>query len=227
MSSTRNAGIIAAAVGGALFLGGAALTSIHATQRDPDGYYSTSSIPVQSHGYAITSEKLGIEGIDGDLARSIVGQVRVRVEPDGSAPLFVGIASKRSVDRYLDGVERSVVDDLDEESADLTDHAGDRLPAPPAGERFWHASSTGSGAQMIDWKPRNGDWRVVVMNASGSSGVDAHLKVGAKSDLLLWIGLPLLGLGLIGLFGGGALIVAGRSRTGVPTGEDTDVTSAA
>src|SRR4051812_6914595 len=109
MSTTRTAGLIGMAVGGGLALVGGALTGLHVSERDRDGYYSTSSIPVRSHGYAVTSAKLGLEGIDGALARDIAGKVRVRVDPDGGAPVFVGIAAKRDVDRYLGGVARTVV----------------------------------------------------------------------------------------------------------------------
>jgi hypothetical protein len=51
--------------------------------------------------------------------------------------------------------------------------------------------------------------------------------VGAKTDVLLWLGLPLLGLGLAGM-GTGLAVAARRERnTGEPTGEATDVTGEA
>ena len=70
-----------------------------------------------------------------------------------------------------------------------------RSRSPPAEQSFWDESFTGSGEQTLEWAPEEGDWRVVLMNADGSRGVSAEMRIGAKLDSLLWIGIGLLVVG--------------------------------
>lgn len=80
---------------------------------------------------------------------------------------------------------------------------------PPTAKHLWAARAVGSGTQTLSWSPRNGDWRIVVMNANGSAGVRADLAVGARFPHLLWIGIGLLGGGvLLLLLGGGGIYAA-------------------
>jgi hypothetical protein len=167
---------------------------------------------VRAHGYAITSEELGIDGIDGDLARTVAGRIRVRVTPASGSPLFVGIGRTKDVDSYLRGVARSEVTDFDSDgiSTRLRDRTGGAPAGAPARQPFWRATKEGTGTQTLEWSPRDGDWRVVVMNSSGSSHVTAHMKVGVKTNALLWIGLALLGAGLVGAAAGMRLLLVKR-----------------
>jgi hypothetical protein len=43
---------------------------------------------------------------------------------------------------------------------------------------------------------------MVVMKSSGSSHVTAQMKVGVKTNVLMWIGLALLGAGVVTAAGG-------------------------
>ena len=61
-------------------------------------------------------------------------------------------------------------------------------------------------------KDVDGDWRMVVMNSSGSSRVTAQMKVGVKTNVLLWIGLALLGAGLVSTAAGASLLLVSRKR---------------
>jgi hypothetical protein len=227
MSAARTTGgAIALGIGGLMALGGGALVAVDSTQRNDDGYYELSSRHLASGGHAVASENLDLGGI-GDLGDELSGSLRIRINPDGTAPVFVGIAPRKDVDAYLAGVGYSEVTDLDDDSIEFDQHAGGAPAGNPADQTFWKATSTGAGARTLNWKTRDGDWRVVVMNADAASGVNADMTVGAKTDLLMWIGWPLLGLGLL-VAGGGAVLLTVRSRnTGEPTGEPTDVTSAA
>ena len=76
------------------------------------------------------------------------------------------------------------------------------------------ARATGSGAQAVRWKVRDGHWRAVVMAAGGARGVDADLSVGATVPDLDWIAGGLLGAGTVLLLAGGALILLGAGRLG-------------
>jgi hypothetical protein len=53
-------------------------------------------------------------------------------------------------------------------------------------------STSGTGNVALDWKPRHGSWRAVVMNADDSRGVRADLKFGVRTSLLWWLGGGLL-----------------------------------
>ena len=70
-----------------------------------------------------------------------------------------------------------------------------------------------SAKQTLTWSPRNGDWRIVVMNANGSAGVHADLAIGARFPHLLWIGIGALGSGaFLLLLGGVGMYAAMRTR---------------
>ena len=70
---------------------------------------------------------------------------------------------------------------------------------------------TGSGEQTLDWDPEDGTWRVVVMNSDGSRGVSSDMSIGAELDSVLWIGLGLLGVGVL-FAAGTALAITGAVR---------------
>jgi hypothetical protein len=215
MSKTRTiSGAVGAAVGVALALGGGALIAVQDSHRDHDGYYSTKTLDVRAHGYAITSEDLGVDGIDGELARTVAGRIRLRVTPATGSPLFVGVGRTKDVDGYLRGVARSEVTNFDSDgiSTRLKDQTGGGPEGAPAQQSFWHATTEGTGTQTLDWRPRDGDWRMVVMNSSGSSHVTAQMKVGVQTNVLLWIGLALLGAGVVSTAAGASLLLVSRKR---------------
>jgi hypothetical protein len=92
-------------------------------------------------------------------------------------------------------------------------HRGGAPAAAPATKHFWAAQTSGSATQTLSWSPRNGDWRIVVMNANGSVGVHADLTLGARFPHLLWIGIGgLAGGALLLLLGGGGMYAAIRTR---------------
>ena len=73
------------------------------------------------------------------------------------------------------------------------DHIGGDAPnRAPVDESFWAKSSTGTGNLALDWKPRPGNWRAVLMNADGTRGVTAAMQFGARTSLLKWGGIALL-----------------------------------
>lgn len=81
----------------------------------------------------------------------------------------------------------------------------DRRPKPPATQSFWVAKSSGSTANL-DWKVRDGAYRVVVMNADGSRGVATQSNFEVEIPHLATIATVMLILGLVTLGGGGALM---------------------
>ena len=71
-------------------------------------------------------------------------------------------------------------------------------------------STSGTADQQLTWRIRSGEWRVVLMNADGSSGVSADVKVGGRINHALAASLGVTGGGLIVLLLGVAVIAAGR-----------------
>src|SRR4029079_10621461 len=132
------------------------------SRKDDDGYLSTGTKRFSTATRALESERLDIE-IDGKAWIAGVedlGDLRVEVAPAGGEPVFAGIGPERDVDRYLRGVGRTVLKDIDSSpcSARPVEHRGGRVPAPPAQQDFWAASTVGSGPQALHWTPGVGDW---------------------------------------------------------------------
>jgi hypothetical protein len=195
----------------ALIAGGTALV-FDQTQRDASGYLMTHSTAYSTDTYALVSDsyRTGAAG-DRMVIRDMLGTVRIRTE--SVQPVFVGIGPAAAVDSYLANVRREVATRFDANQTDFRLSNGGAPAVPPTARRFWAAQSLGSGAQTLSWSPRNGDWRIVVMNANGSAGVRAELAIGARFPHLLWIGIGVLGGGaLLLLLGGGGIFAAVRSR---------------
>jgi len=183
------------------------------SRKDDDGYLSTGTKRFSTANRALESERLDVE-IDGKAWIAGVedlGDLRVEVAAAGGEPVFAGIGPERDVDRYLRGVGRTVLKDIDSSpfSARPVEHPGGRVPAPPAQQDFWAASTVGSGPQALHWTPGVGDWAVVVMNADGSPGVVADVSAGAEVAFLAPLGWSLAGAGVLLLVTGIVLIRRG------------------
>ena len=204
-------GWILAIFGALLLIVGVALVVIHLTQRDSDGYYTSSTERVSAPGYAITAEALHIGDLP-NVVSDVVGRVRVSATSSNGRPLFVGIGPQSAVNRYLAGVARSQVTDINDGTVEYKQHAGRAPTGPPGRERFWNAAATGSGQVATSWKVEGGDWTIVAMNATGAPHVNAVVKVGAKTTVVLWVGIGFLIVGLIAGGAGVAMLVSGRAR---------------
>ncbi len=204
-------GTIAGVIALGLLAGGCALVGIDRTQRDDDGFVMSPSQELASSTYAIVSEsaELDTEGAEWALD-TFLGTVRIRSESDRA--VFVGIGPAAEVDRYLEGVEHDVIDDLDSSGdPEYALRSGGAPSGPPSTETFWTASTSGPGEQTLEWEPEDGDWRAVVMNEDASRGVSTEASIGAELDSVLWIGLALFGVGIL-FAAGSALAITGAVR---------------
>src|SRR5947209_6060811 len=122
-TALRIGGWILAGLGGLSVLVGAALVVVHLTQRDNDGYYTSSTAQVAAPGYAITAEALHIGDLP-SVASDLVGRVRVSARSSTGQPLFIGIAPENAVNGYLTGVARSEVTDVNGDTVTYKRHAG-------------------------------------------------------------------------------------------------------
>ena len=189
----------------ALLLGAAGGAGLWARYGASDhGWITSGTHQYAASGRAIVSGSLDADGIPNWL----VAKARVTASSGNGRALFVGVARRADVDRYLAGVSHSTVEDVNFGPFDATysSTTGAVVPARPATQTFWVKSGTGTAT----WKIRNGHWRVVVMNADASRGVVANAKVAVTIRGALPVALSLLGVGLLLAAGAVAIAVGGR-----------------
>lgn len=207
---------IALAGVGAL-VGAGALGWANATQRDAQGYFSTSTDRFTTSTHAITSDRIDLSSGAGPgewfSDNDNLATVRIRARTAGN--VFVGIGSQADVERYLAGVAHDEVTDVDYRPfrVQYRRSPGTAPPTDPTVESFWVADASGEGTQTLTWAPTGGDWMVVVMNADGAPVVTADVALGVRVTFLGWIvGALSIGGGIAVLIGA-ALIVAGAATS--------------
>ncbi len=168
---------------------------------------------VSTNTSALVTGTAKLDAVD-DL-ESALGEAKLGVTvttKDDAPPKFVGIGRAADVDRYLAGVDIERVTDVHTDDYDLETkrEGGTRSATAPGEQSFWVAQDTGRRAD-IDWKVRDGSYKVVVMNADGSRGVKADGHVEAGLAYLSTAALTALLLGLMSLGGGIALIARNSS----------------
>jgi hypothetical protein len=208
------AGIVTGLIAFALFVAGGALLWGE-SKKDDDGFLNTSSERFTASTHALVTDDLHLD-VDGIVDTEDLGKLRLKVDSD--EPVFVGVARTGDVQRYLAGVEHTIVEDVEVDpfEADLRDNHGMVDPARPASRDIWTASTQGLGRQTLDWDLDDGHWSVVVMNADGSAGIDAEISAGANAPWLDEAGWGILGGGLLILGAAISLIVVGvRPRSGL------------
>jgi hypothetical protein len=133
--------------------------------------------------------------------------VTLRLEVAGRGaegkPIFVGLAERVDVERYLNGVSYVEVRRLGVEGVDRPRQprlqyqtmTGMTIPPAPATQTFWLETAAGSRSQRLDWRIEPGDYCVVLMNADGSRSVNASVSLGIKAPVVLTIAAIVLGMG--------------------------------
>lgn len=131
---------------------------------------------------------------------------------DGSE-LFVGIGPAEEVEAWLDETawDKVSVFSYSPFSVDATEVTYERLGdegepedlPDPADEDFWTVSDTGEDVSL-DWDYREGHHTIVLMNADGSTGVDAEgsveltiPKIAQFFAALVGLGVVILGVGIV------------------------------
>ncbi len=218
------AGALAALVALGLVLVGTLLVGLHVTARDDAGYYNSPRGHFETQTPALTSERIDlgtdVRGGWGPLDR--LGTARIQVQPragtQAGTATFVGIAPQADVDRYLATTAHDRISSVSFGPFAVRYQLvpGSSTAAPPGSQPFWAASSAGVGTQTVTWPVEHGSWAVVVMNADGSAGVDVDARAGIATDILLPIGLALIGVGLVFGAGATALLIAGLRKPKIP-----------
>jgi menaquinone-dependent protoporphyrinogen IX oxidase len=206
------AGSVAALVAAGLLAAGVAGLVVDQTQRDGQGFVTTTERTYSTGTYALVTETATVDlhGPDwGTVVDDLVGDVQVRSTSD--RPVFVGIARARDLDAYLAGVSHETLGDLADASGKVI--AGNGRPAAPEAQKFWAASTSGPGEQTLRWSLRDGEWKAVMMAADGTRGVSAQAAIGAELPALPELSLGLvLGGALLLTIGGALLVIATRRR---------------
>lgn len=210
------AGPVAAVVLGAfaVLLGLTMTTSGAALLAAPDdGYVTSPTFTVESPGYAVATESALLEGLGVEEA---LGVIRIRAESVGGGDVFVGIAESGDVQRYLAGVEHTVLTGAFPGGDRQVD--GEAPATLPDRADVWTESASGSGRQVVEMSARPGSWTAVVMPVDGSRGVGARVDVAATFPWLEPASGALLALGVVLLLGGAAAIALGV-RAASPRGD--------
>lgn len=150
---------------------------------------------------------------DSSDVAGFVGERRIRFTARAAGTtggLFIGIGPATQVDRYLASVP---IDEVDPFKLTRRPRAGSKRPEPPATQRFWVAQGTGRDTATLHWKVRDGDYRLVLMNADASRGIDIHGDVALTLAHVSRIAWLLVAAGVLLVLGGvGVIILALRSR---------------
>jgi hypothetical protein len=185
-----------------LMAGGGVLRFADSALRDQTGHLMSSSVRVESDGYAVTSETVELH--DGIAVASLpdqwLGSVKVEATSRTAGGAFVGIARSDDVAAYLDGVGHSVVRDPTAGPGDTPAYdvvAGRAPTADPGSLSIWASSAAGEGQQTITWEAEEGDWTLVVMNQDAVAPIAADVSIGATAPGLDELAVALLVSGLV------------------------------
>ena len=218
-----------AVIGSLLALSGGALLAAFGT----DGSLASGPHLLSTPTSAIVSSVTSIENTSG--VASVIGQPTLRLSAapvQGTAGVFVGVGRAADVDRYLAGVATERVTDLNVDPYSITGirQSGRLNDAPPGAQRFWVAqgSSTRTAAE-INWKIRDGQYRVVVMNANGHGGFASTSAIGITIPNIAIYSVAGLLLGLLVAGSGTALLIrtTGKPRNSANVSSPTASTATA
>ena len=242
MSAGRIIAIVVGAILGFVAIGllatGGFLTWAYAVQRGPDGYIDSADHQLSAAGYAITSDRVDLHadpidagwapGVDASAGDVTFGGVDVRLRAtttDQAGAIFVGIGPAVDVDAYLSGVAHSEVTDVRPgHQVTYRTVQGTGVPAPPASEDFWVASTSGTGTQEITWDVTSGRWTAVIMNADASAGVLTTASAGVHIGFLLPLLIGVFAAAVVVLILAAVLLVIGTRRRTEATAAEADST---
>lgn len=211
-------GILLSMTGVGLLIAGIGASLVNSRQND--GGYLTSP----RERFAVDSSAIVTAGPDemrddaypGPLPFD-VGSIRVGAESaNPGKDIFVGIAPRADLDRYLSGSNYSELRDVSFRpfNVEYREVQGTTQPALPENQDFWVASASGDGEREFDWNIEAGNWSVVVMNDDSSPGIAADLQAGFRSELFGPIAAGLLATGAILLVLGVPLLIFGAQGLG-------------
>lgn len=191
-----------------LFAGGS-LFWVDTVFTDADGFINSTEMEIEVDGFALVAGPAEIEDLpkipDSPIELGEIATLRIQVENlDADKGIFIGIASTEILDDYLGGVPYAVVDDTDEDEMFLSYrmNVSDEPLSPPGEQEFWTLSTTGIGAQELEWELEDGAVSFVVMNEDASDGLAVEAVVGVRVPAIRPVSVGLL-------IGGGVALTVG------------------
>ncbi len=217
-SRSNPVGRVAAKVVGIVLIVIGSLTSIAAIALivvfGPGGRLDSGAHQVATSAAAVVSDISKIQNVDNVV--SVVGRPQIRLDVSGgnTSGIFIGIGRTADVDTYLAGVATDQVTDVGVRPFELT---VDRMPgrataASPAAQKFWVASAVSGTDAQLRWPVSNGDYRLVVMNADGTSNVISQARVQLVVPDMFWLSLVALAVGFTVTAGGIVILVRSVTR---------------
>ncbi len=204
-----------------LLMGGTTLRSIQSLVVDEDGFITSDPATIDLPGYAIVLEDIefDVDPMAWKWMQGRGGLLKFKIITESNDPakeIFIGVARESDLRPYLQDLEyQRVIDmDFDEENYDLMFsaddfrlHPGGPPSAPPTVHSYWVVHTSSADEQELIWEPMAGTYNVVVMNADGSEGIDADIRVGASmpffgsiADILIYVGLFVGAIGVLMLY---------------------------
>lgn len=211
-------GILFSMLGIGLLFGGIGASWVNSLQSDA-GYLTSPSERFDVDSSAIISagpDNMRDDAYPGPLPFD-VGSIRISAESaNPGKEIFVGIALRPDVERYLSGANYSELLDVSFRPfrVEYRETQGTQQPPLPSGQDFWVASASGAGEQELEWDIQSGNWSVVVMNADASPDIRADLRAGFRSELFGPVAAGLLAAGAILLVIGVPLLIFGAQGLG-------------
>jgi hypothetical protein len=166
---------------------------------------------------------------------TFLGQPKLRISASpiqGTSRIFVGIGPAAAVDRYLAGIATQQSTDLSMQTtaSSAIRHNGRNNAQPPGTQQFWVARATSTRMAQVNWKVRDGQYRVVIMSANGQSGFATTTSIGITIPNIADWALAAILLGLLIVAGGTALVLRAnrqpRNGSSIPSATSPAATSA-
>jgi hypothetical protein len=181
---------------------------------DSQGYALSEKYPIetQSNAFALWVAPMRITGIFSALDSSNIAATKwVVTASEPTKEIFVGWAKASDVESYLGKFSYETPDnewhwrtspyapEIDVPSTAIYNQG---TPArPPVEESFWTTTATTTNSAEIKWEPvwdsSKGMNVIVVMNADGSSTINADIQLGFKVPILSWLPYLLIPLGIL------------------------------
>jgi len=220
-------GILLLLVGIIALTGGAAILYFN-TKTDSEGYAISDVYQVRSsaNAFAVWVAPKQISSTESWLGIDNIAQTKWIVKAnDPSQEVFAGWTKATSGEPYLRGIKFESPDQFwhwitgpyrAEIVIPSTAIQNQGTPSrPPVDESFWIKSTTSSATTTLYWDTvwdsDTGMDILILMNADGSSGVNADLQLGFKVPILGWLPYLLVPAGILFCLGG-FLVIRRRKK---------------
>ncbi len=203
-------GTILIVVGGLAAAASIALIALFGTA----GRLDSGPHQIASSGAAVVSDVSKIQNTRG--VGAVTGWPALHLSAGGgnASGIFVGIGRSDDVDRYLAGVAVDQVTDLNLRPFELTvtRKPGSASVLAPSQQHFWVASATSGSLAELTWRVTDGSYRMVIMNADGSSNLITQAQVQIVLPNAFPLSVAALSVGVLIIGAGIVVLVVGVRR---------------